>query len=75
MHLTTELVDAVIAALDDEALEHDRARRAALLTWTRATITRWSMGVLTADEAAAQIESHRADASTRGVHGVMGRAS
>jgi hypothetical protein len=63
--LTTELMNAVMAALDEEACEHDRTRRAALLTWTRATFAQWSAGALTAEEAAARIESFRRGLATR----------
>lgn len=53
--LTDDPLGAVCDALDHEAAGGDVATRAALLGWTRATLSQWSAGLLPADVAAARI--------------------
>jgi hypothetical protein len=53
MALPQELIDAVSAALDREAVELDIAKRAHLLASTRRTVDGWLRGRLTTPQAVA----------------------
>jgi hypothetical protein len=59
MLLTGELLDAAAEALDAEARETSRTRRALMLAWTRATRARWRSGVLTTEQAVADLRACR----------------
>jgi hypothetical protein len=48
---TVELLDAAAEALEQEAQEKDRSRRALLLFWIRTTLAEWRSGSLTTEEA------------------------
>lgn len=52
---TTELLDAAADTLDEEAREMSATRRMLLLAWTRVTIARWRAGMLTTEQAVAQL--------------------
>jgi hypothetical protein len=54
---TTELLDAAAEALDAEACEISRPRRALMLAWTRATLAQWRCGALTIEQAVANLRS------------------
>jgi hypothetical protein len=49
--LPDELLQAVVATLDRERRETDRARRFLLLRWTRRTLEAWNRGALSTEEA------------------------
>lgn len=55
--LTSDLLDAAVETLEQEAREHDRARRAMLLAWTHATIRQWRAGVLTTEQAVGRLHA------------------
>jgi hypothetical protein len=57
MLMTYELLDAAAESLEREANEVDRSRRAELLAWTRWTLSQWRGGILTTQQAVAQLRS------------------
>jgi hypothetical protein len=59
MHSTSALLDAAVEALEQEASETDRTRRAQLLARTRLTLTQWKTGVLTTEQAVASLQACR----------------
>jgi hypothetical protein len=59
MQSTCALLDAAVEALEQEANETDRTRRAVLLARTRATLAQWRTGVLTTEQAVADLHACR----------------
>ena len=55
--MNVQLLDAAAEALELEARETCRTRRAVLLAWTRATLTQWRTGVLTTEQAVARLQA------------------
>jgi hypothetical protein len=51
------LLDAVADALEREAHEVDRPRRALVLAWTRLTLTLWRVGARTTEQAIADLRA------------------
>jgi hypothetical protein len=59
MLTTSQLLDAAAVTLEQEAREVDWVRRAALLARTRATVSQWRGGLLSTDQAVAELEAAR----------------
>lgn len=57
MHLTDDLVQAVHETFDREARERDWPQRAVLLARARVTLKRWSSGLISAEQAAANLRA------------------
>ncbi|MGH7296397.1 MAG: hypothetical protein ACRELB_15775 [Polyangiaceae bacterium] len=63
MLTTSHLLDAAADTLEHEAHEVDWARRTALLARTRATLSHWRIGLLSTEQAVAELEAARSPVS------------